>query len=174
MGKAKKTVLQGVTEAHYIESLGNYADAEAKERTITSKIDVEVNKIKQKYADELQRLADKKQAHFEVVMTYCSENKDMLFSKKRSMETPHGVVGFRFGTPKLKTLKGFTWAAVLEVAKKLMPDYVRTVNEPAKDRLLADADKPEVAELLPQIGVYVDNDETFYIKTPETKAAEIV
>ena len=37
-------------------------------------------------------------------------------------------------------------------------------NELAKDKLLADRDKQEVAELFPKIGVQVVQDESFYLE----------
>lgn len=52
----------------------------------------------------------------------------------------HGVIGFRTGTPKLKTLKGFTWASALQLVKEFLPGYVRQTEEIAKDKLLADRD----------------------------------
>lgn len=64
------------------------------------------------------------------------------------METAHGVLGFRTGTPKLKTRKGFTWAAVLELLKEFNPAYVRTSEEVAKDKLLADRESEDMPELM--------------------------
>ena len=80
------------------------------------------------------------------------------------MESAHGVFGFRTGTPKLKNLKGFTWAAVTNLCKELLPAYIRTTEELAKDKLLADRDVQEVAEFFPKIGVQVVQDETFYLE----------
>jgi len=67
-------------------------------------------------------------------------------------------------TPKLKTLKGFTWSAVTELLKIHLPKFVRTAEEPAKDMLLAARDEEKVSNLFPQVGIYVDQDETFFIE----------
>ena len=80
------------------------------------------------------------------------------------MESAHGVFGFRTGTPKLKNLKGFTWAAVTNLCKELLPSYIRISEELAKDKLLADRDKEDVMELFPKCGVMVVQDETFYVE----------
>jgi hypothetical protein len=41
---------------------------------------------------------------------------------------------------------------------------VRTVEEPAKDKLLANREDEEVAAMLPKVGVAVVQDETFYVE----------
>ena len=89
----------------------------------------------------------------------------------------HGTIGFRTGTPKLKTLKGFTWASALELVKRILPGYIRE-GEPtiAKDKLLADREADEVfinvgdgdtvsmAEAMKGCGLQVVQEETFYVE----------
>ncbi len=65
---------------------------------------------------------------------------------------------------KLKNLKGFTWASVTNLVKEFLPDYIRTTEELAKDKLLADREVPEVAKLFPKIGIQVVQDESFYVE----------
>jgi len=95
---------------------------------------------------------------------YALENQAELFAKKKSLDTVHGTIGFRTGTPKLKTLKGFTWGAVTNLLKEFLPDYVRTIEEPAKDKLLADRDNTEVSGLFAKVGIAVTQDESFYVE----------
>jgi hypothetical protein len=49
--------------------------------------------------------------------------------------------------------------------KEKLPAYIRTVEEPAKDLLLADRLKENVAPILVEIGVQAVQDELFYIET---------
>ena len=100
------------------------------------------------------------------------ENKDALFSKKKSLESAHGVIGFRTGNPKLKNLKGYTWASVTNLAKEFLPEYIRITEELAKDKLLADREVPEVAELFPKIGVTVVQEESFYVEPKKESDAQ--
>lgn len=146
------------------QAFADYAAADAKAQGITAKMDQEMTRIREKYADQLAELGDIKEKNFEVIQTYATENKDELFNKKKSMESAHGTFGFRTGTPKLKNLRGFTWAAVTNLCKELLPGYIRVSEELAKDKLLADREVPEVAEMFPKIGVQVVQDETFYIE----------
>ena len=76
----------------------------------------------------------------------------------------HGTIGFRTGTPKLKTLKGFTWASALELVKEFLPDYVRQTWDIAKDKLLADRDAEEMLSRMAKCGMQVVQDEAFYVE----------
>lgn len=127
-------------------------------------MDIEMVKIREKYADELGKLSEQKEKSFDILQAFALENKAEVFTKKKSLETVHGVLGFRTGTPQLKTLKGFTWKAVTNLLKEFLPAYVRVAEEPAKDRLLADRDFPETAAMFTKVGIVVAQDESFYVE----------
>jgi phage host-nuclease inhibitor protein Gam len=164
MAREKKVVHTGVTSEQMETAFAEYATADAKLAKINATIDVQMTAIREKYADEMAKLQEKKDKSFDVMQAYAVENKDELFAKKKSMESVHGTIGFRTGTPKLKTLKGFTWASVTNLLKEFLPTYVRVTEEPAKDKLLADRECVEVAELFPKVGIAVTQDETFYVE----------
>lgn len=93
----------------------------------------------------------------------------------------HGVIGFRTGTPKLKTQKGFTWASALQLVKEFLPAYVRKTEEVAKDKLLADRDmevtvkdgagEVKLSEEMTRCGIQVVQDETFYVEPKKEETA---
>lgn len=170
--RVSKKVVSNITTDTFEESFSIYASADAREAAINAKMDEQFTKIREKYADELAKCKDEKETHFEVIQTYCHENSESLFSKKKSYETVHGTVGFRTGTPTLKTRKGFTWAAVLELLKAKLPTYIRTKEEPNKEMLLADREKPEVCIAFPSVGVEVKQEEIFFVELK--KEAEAV
>lgn len=160
----KKTT--DIISSHTFEdAMRRYAEAERREMEINKTIATEVDEIMDKYKDELQILAQGKQISFGIVNAYCVNNKETLFSKRRSIGTAAGIAGFRLGTPRLKTKKGNNWDNVLAALKKKLPAYIRVSEEPAKDLLLADRNKEGVAPLLAEIGVQVVQDELFYIET---------
>jgi phage host-nuclease inhibitor protein Gam len=169
--REKKVVVTGVTREMAETSFAEYADADARQQRITAKMDVEITRIREKYQDDLAKLQERKDKAFEVMQTFAMENKDELFTKKKSLDTVHGVLGFRTGTPTLKTRKGFTWGAVTNLLKEFLPSYVRLKEEPAKDKLISDRDVPEVAEMFVKVGVYVDQDETFYVEPKKEEIA---
>lgn len=82
---------------------------------------------------------------------FATEQREVLFTKRRSLETTHGIIGFRTGTPKLKNRKGFTWAAVLELVKTFLPKYIRLTEEITRDKMLADRDEEGMAEPVHQV-----------------------
>lgn len=164
MVRTKKTVVTRVTREQAEQAFAEFAAADAKFQNLTSKMDLEITQIREKYADRLAELGEVKARSFDVMQSFAVENKEELFARRKSLESAHGVFGFRTGTPKLKNLRGFTWAAVTNLVKELLPDYIRVSEELAKDRLLADREKAEVAEFFPRIGVQVVQDETFYVE----------
>lgn len=162
--REKKTVYSGITSEQMEQAFADYAKADARQQKITAEMDIQMAKIREKWQDELAKLAETKDNAFDVLQAYAMENRDELFSKRKSLETTHGIIGFRTGTPTLKTRKGFTWASVLEMLKEFLPNYVRTKEEPAKDKLLADREDEEVAALFPKVGIDVVQDETFFVE----------
>ena len=160
--REKKPAIGNVTAQDAELIMGSYADVDAKIVEINAKIDQEVTKIRDKYSDKLHDLNDKKDDLFSQLQMFAETHKE-LFEKKRSIDMAHGAIGFRTGTPKLKTLKGFTWASVTNLLKSFLPDYVRTSEEAAKDKILADRDNPEIVSKMKVVGIEVVQDESFFI-----------
>lgn len=164
MGKrTSKTVVANITQDRYDEALAKYAAADAREHKLNAQMDEAMTKIREKYSEELADLVQQKETAFEVVQTYATENASILFAKKRSLETVHGSIGFRLGTPKLKLRKGFQWNAVLELLKVKDNSYVRTKEEVDKERLLIDREQAGTQTLMREVGIDVDQDERFFI-----------
>ena len=180
--RQKKTLIQGITAEQANDAFANYAKADAQINKINADIELQCAKIREKRADELTRLSDKREKAFDTLQAYAVENQAELFTKKKSLEMTHGTIGFRTGTPKLKTLKGFTWASALQLVKEFLPGYVRQTEEIAKDKLLADRDsdvmvagdplgpgKP-MREQMAKCGIAVTQDETFYVEPKKEEA----
>ena len=174
--RQKKTVISGVTRDAAEDALAAYAKADASINKINAEIELQCAKIREKWQDRLTALTVERGEAFDVLQSFGIEHQHDLFSKRKSIEMVHGLIGFRTGTPKLKTLKNFTWASALELAKRVLPAYVRTKDELAKDRLLADRDVEEVrveigegeivpmAEAMRGCGLVVVQDETFFVE----------
>ena len=169
MARAKKTVVSGVTREQMESAFGEYALADAEVQSINAQMDAQFVAIREQNADRLAELEQKKSTAFEVMQVFATENREELFSKRKSLETTHGVLGFRTGQPKLKTKKGFTWAAVLELLKKFGKDYIRTAPEVAKDKLLADREDKKCQKVMEDCGIEVVQDETFFVEPKKEK-----
>lgn len=162
--REKKVVHTGVSADQMEMAFAEFATADAKLQKINATMDVKFTEIRDRYSDEIARLTEQKDKAFDLLQAFAVENKDVLFARKKSMDSVHGTIGFRTGTPKLKTLKGFTWGAVTNLLKEFLPAYVRVTEEPAKDKLLADRDVPETAEMFAKCGFGVVQDEMFYVE----------
>lgn len=180
MARQKKTIITGVSREAADEAFATYAKSDAQIQKINAEIELQCAKIREKYADRLASLTIERGEAFDVLQSFATENQAALFTKKKSLDMAHGTIGFRTGTPKLKTLKGFTWASALQLAKKFLPmTYIRQTEEIAKDRLLADRELEDVAvydtptgdprevpmrEAMAACGIQVVQDETFYVE----------
>jgi phage host-nuclease inhibitor protein Gam len=59
------------------------------------------------------------------------------FKDKKSLDLLHGDAGWRINPPSLKTLRGWTWARVLEEVRERLPWGVRTKEEVDKVGILS-------------------------------------
>lgn len=168
--RQKKTLIQGITAEQANEAFAQYAKADAQINKINAEIELQCAKLREKKADELTHLADERDNAFDTLQAYAMENQAELFARKKSLEMAHGTIGFRTGTPKLKTLKGFTWASALNLVKEFLPSFVRTTDEIAKDKLLADRCEEGMTEKMAQCGIMVAQDETFYVEPKKEEA----
>ena len=162
--RQKKTLIQGITAEQANDAFAQYAKADAQINKINADVELQCAKIREKHADELTRLSDEREQAFDTLQAYAVENQAELFTKKKSLDMAHGTIGFRTGKPKLKTLKGFTWASALNLVREFLPSFIRTTEEIAKDKLLADRDAEGMGEKMAQCGITVTQDETFYVE----------
>ena len=168
--RQKKTLIQGISQEQANDAFATYAKADAQIQKINAEIELQCAKIREKQADKLTALDTEREQAFDVLQAFAVENKAELFAKKKSLDMAHGTIGFRTGTPKLKTLKGFTWASVLQKVREFLPGYVRTSEEVAKDKLLADRDEDGMFDKMSKCGIQVAQDETFYVEPKKEEA----
>lgn len=163
MARQKKVLLQEVTRDAAEDAFAQYNQIISRLEVINGKMNEEISKVKEKYDDKITDLQTQRDEQFNMLQAFAESNAE-LFEKRKSLEFTHGVIGFRTGTPKLKTLKGFTWESVKTLVKRVLPSYIRTEETVAKDLLLADREKAAVANELRNVGVEVVQDESFYVQ----------
>lgn len=151
--------------------LRDLAIATATRAGLVADMDREIIEIKKIYAEEISRQDDLIQAASNDLESWALANPSD-FIKPKSIEMLHGTIGFRTGTPKLKLLRGWTWEKVTAAVAGLLPNFIR--NKPEVDREAIIGQRDELAEVLPSVGLKVDQDEGFFIvpklTDPETKA----
>ena len=161
--KTSKPIHIGISKEEYERSMAEYAAAERREQSIKAKMEAEFNKVRAKYAEQLEDLTAAKEVHFQVVEQYAVEHRNDLFQDKKKVEGMYGTIGFRTGSPKLALMGGFTWPMVTERCREFLPDYIKTSYDLAKSKLLADRGKEEVSSQFEKLGVKVVQEETFYL-----------
>lgn len=169
--RVKKTIITGVSKDAAEEAFAVYAKADAERAKITADIELQCARYREKHQERLSQLQTIQDEAFETLQSYATENQAELFSKKKSLDMVHGTIGLRTGTPKLKTLKGFTWASALQLVKEFLPGHIRTAEEIAKDKLLADREDETVAANLSRCGIMVTQDETFFVEPKKEDGA---
>lgn len=169
--RQKKTIISGVSKEAAEEAFATYAKADAEHAKITAEVELKCAQIREKYQERLSQLQSTQEAAFDTLQAFATENQAELFNKKKSLEMVHGTIGFRTGTPKLKTLKGYTWASALQLVKEFLPGFIRSTEEIAKDKLLADREDEKVAANLGRCGILVAQDETFYVEPKKEEGA---
>nr|DAF84619.1 MAG TPA: hypothetical protein [Myoviridae sp. ctLEM34] len=169
--RKKKVIITGVSREAADEAFATYAKSDAQLQKINADIELQCAKIREKYADKLATLTNEREQAFDTLQAFATENQAELFAKKKSLDMAHGVIGFRTGTPKLKTLKGFTWASALQLVREFLPDYVRQTWDIAKDKLLADRETDTMLENMAKCGIQVVQDEAFYVEPKKEDAA---
>ncbi len=79
-----------------------------------------------------------------------------------------GTLGFRTGTPALKLLsRAWNWQKVLEACQFILPAFIRNKPEIDKEQIIAQRD--ELREFLPKVGLKVDQGESFFVEPKLTE-----
>lgn len=150
------------TRAEAELKLGEIAQLKLNSRRLAVVMDQQINAIREKYQPSLDAMAAELEAITEGLRAWADANQ-AEFGKLRSLKTTLGRMGWRVGMPKLKTLSGVKWEAVMARLKTDAPEYVRTKEEIDKEGIIANRERLG-AELLKSLGVRVVQDETFYVE----------
>lgn len=162
--RTSKPVAKELTAEDMHSAISVFAASSGAETSLTAQMEEEIKAIHLKYAPRLEVIQQQKAEAFETVQAYCTKNKEELFKKGKSFDTTVGSVGFRTGKHTLKPISKMTWDKVLTLVKVSLPDYVRTIEEVAKDKILADRHTQAVAPHLATVGLRVVQEERFFIE----------
>lgn len=172
--KKKEAIVPPLNLKQAEQVMAVFADSDAKIQQITATMDEKFTKIREKYSAELQDLNEKKEKSFEKIQMYAETHTAELFDKKKSFEMAQGKIGFRSGTPALKTKKGFTFKAIVEIFKtKKLNEYLKTSIVLEKAKLIAEREQPEVKTILAENGLEVKSKETFFIELKKEELATV-
>lgn len=151
-------------------ALESYSKAEAKLKKIEATIEEKCQKVREQYTLDIEDHQSKMKQQFDLLQDFAEHNPDE-FKDSRSIDLAHGTIGFRTGKHQLKTKKGFTWDAVINLMKVKAKTFLRTKIEVDKQALINNREDKKVVKLMDSIGVEVVQEESFYV---DTKSEELV
>lgn len=136
-------------------------------------IDAAILAAKERHSARLAEIAAEVKDKAALVQTYAEANPED-FGKLKSLRFEVGTIGFRTGTPKLKTLSGWTFDRVLAKLKEVLwgAAFIRIHEEVDKEELISGFGQGMLtADELREIGTRVVQDETFFVE-PDLAAVE--
>jgi phage host-nuclease inhibitor protein Gam len=162
------------TRADAETMLGEIAGATARRAGLLAELEQKLTAIRADFEGEIDALARDIELKTGLLQQWAEASPEE-FAARKSVDFLHGRVGFRTGTPKLKTLAGWTWERVLDALKKdcLGEMFIRIKESVDKEALLsAHATGALVDAQLRGAGVRVVQDEAFFVepKNEETTA----
>lgn len=166
--EAKKTIINP-SRAQAEEAMQALAKSNSNLKRLEAKIELEKQRIDEKYSDEVLKLQQEKAQQIEVLEVW--GKKDCANWDGKSFDLMAGTIGFRTGTPKVEKSKKFSWPAITELLKEYFPDLVRTKTEPDKEAIIALRDDESFAEISKKCHVMVVQDETFFVTPKEEELA---
>ena len=153
------------------ESLVNeIAITENRRRVLNAECDDKILAIRESYGPALESCSEALKTKSALVQAWAEANPEE-FKSRKSVEFPAGKVGFRTGTPKLKTATGWTFARVLEKLQSLAwgAAFVRVKQEIDKETIIAQVAQGLITPAeLRAVGCKVDQDESFFIESDLT------
>jgi len=141
------------------------------EKLLIAGMDAEIKAVRDSYESRLTTITQVLGEKTAAAQAWADANPDE-FGRKKSIEFTHGTVGFRTGTPKLKTLAKIKWDAVLQSLRSCRwgAAYLRVKEEINKEQIIADVGARILSEAdLRKAGAQVVREESFYVEPKLTR-----
>jgi len=141
------------------------------EKMLAASLDAEIQAVRDSYETRLGTLTRVLEEKTEAARAWAERNPEE-FGQRKSIDFAHGVIGFRTGTPKLKTVPKWKWDGVLESlrAARWGAAYIRVKEEINKEQLIADIGARVLSEAdLRKAGAQVVREESFFVEPKLTR-----
>lgn len=163
--RTAKKVISSATKEDAEQAIAIVARCNSGLKKIEAQIELEKQRIMDKYREDIDKLELQKEEPMEVLEVWAK--KDCTNWEYKSIDLMHGTIGFRTNPPKLEKKKGFTWDAITELLLKSFPALVRTRQEPDKEAIIAMRDEIAFEKVKEKCYLNVVQDESFFVKTKE-------
>ncbi len=162
--RQKKHVISNVTREQAEAAMAVFSDAANAIQKIEASMNADINAVRDKYQHQLTSLAEAKDEEVAILEVYAQETAEQ-WGKRKSFELLHGTIGYRTGTPKVKFDKGFNAKNTATLLEATWADYVRKTVEIDKEKIIADREAENFAQLCKAGHFEVVQDESFYVES---------
>ena len=166
--RTKKKIVTPPAKSELTDIMKQFAEASSHIKALEAEEELQMLALRKAFEEKSRDLIEQRQTAIEKLEAFGLQNRDELFSEKRSMELMHGVIGFRTGTPKVSKPRATTWNKVIEALSENQSEFLRTKKEVDKDKILANRTNQELMSQLNQLGIQVVQEETFFISLKES------
>lgn len=144
--------------------VGEIRTLKISERQTVAQRDAAIQEIDERCGVVLSQIAKDIEQRAALVQAWAEANPEE-FGERKSIETTHGTIGFRTGTPKLVKLTRWTWDRVKEAIKKRFgAQYIRVKEEIDKEAIIAAHSARQITnDDLRQQGCEVEQEESFFV-----------
>ena len=132
-------------------------------KLVTSDYESQKLVLDSQFSPQITVLETQRELIFDKMQLFATENASLIFTTKRSYDTQFGIFGFRMGQPHFSLVGKTTWTMILKKLKEFLPEYVKITEAPSKSKMMADVKKPLIANMLPFLGLTVDQEDKFFI-----------
>jgi phage host-nuclease inhibitor protein Gam len=141
------------------------------EQLLTAGMDAEIQGVRDSYKARFGTITEVLAEKMQVAQSWAEAN-PAEFAHRKSIDFLHGQVGFRTGTPKLKTLVKWKWDGVLQALRgsRWGTAYIRVKEEINKEQIITDIGAQVLSEAdLRKAGAQVVQEESFFVETKITR-----
>ncbi|PQJ09526.1 hypothetical protein CJD36_020015 [Flavipsychrobacter stenotrophus] len=164
--RKSESLSKEITKEQFDKALITYSQNDIKLSQLNAELEEEIQAIKEDFSSDIDLVKAEQALLFATIKAYSVEKRhELMTDKMKSFDTLYAKIGFRKDPPSIKTLSGVTLDILTARLKEQKLDaYVRTVEEPNKELLLADRDKEELSKKFSALGIKVAQEEKFYVE----------
>lgn len=166
MARIKKNVVETPTKEVLSTLAKEVAYAHSSLKKYEAEIEHQVQNIRKKYEDKIRLHQETIVECTALLEAYALEHRNQ-FEKKRSLDITHGVIGFRISNPAVKIARGMSKKIIGILETAGFTRFLRQKQELDKELIIASRQDKELMKSLENLGLTVEQNETFYFETKD-------
>jgi len=153
------------TPAEVAAYVAEAARLKAEEARLKAEMDARLHRVREQYQQQLAALAAQLRGYIEALHDWAEAHPE-YFRRRRSLDFPSGVIGYRITPPAIRPVRGWTWAEVLaRLRERGRRQYIRIREDVDREALLAARDTEDLAEY----GLRIVQRDEFFVEPRMTR-----